>query len=140
MHPLSHSTFDVESTQVVILSAVEGSLHTCVTLLAFVSSLDFARDDIGAFGVRRSALNVNVRRSSAFAQLRRDNSTAATVSPTSPLTLVNGSPSHHEHHTSYSRNVFHGIAVEGDNIGCIARRDGTDGIPHPHRFRRQRVR
>src|SRR5439155_2339934 len=54
--------------------------------------------------------------------------------------LVNDAAFHNENNAAHRRDVFERIAVERDDVGLVARRDGTDTLAHAHRFGGERVR
>src|SRR5215470_5385412 len=54
--------------------------------------------------------------------------------------LVNNAAFHHENYSAYCGNVFKWIAIQRDDVGFVARCDGTDTVAHAHRFGGKRVR
>src|SRR5437773_6104441 len=54
--------------------------------------------------------------------------------------LVNDAAFHNENDAAHRSDVFEWIAVERDDVGFVARRNGTDTLAHAHGFGSERVR
>src|ERR1043166_9941821 len=53
--------------------------------------------------------------------------------------FVNDATLHNENDAAHRGDIFEWVAIERDDVGFVARRDGADAVTHAHRFGGKRV-